>query len=213
MNQEKIKVEIWSDVACPFCYLGKKRFEKAVEALGFKDKIDVRWKSFQLNPDMTTNPELRIHQYLSQVKGIPESQALAMNQQITTAGAEEGIDFRFDKAIVANTLNAHYLIQLAAIHNKQDEVETALFKAYFSEGKNIDDMAVLQQIASSCDLQFDGKTDALEEGVELDVNEATHFGIRGVPFFVFDRKFAVSGAQDPAVFHSALIKAQEKSGT
>ncbi len=213
MNQEKIKVEIWSDVACPFCYLGKKRFEKAVEALGFKDKIDVRWKSFQLNPDMTTNPELRIHQYLSQVKGIPESQALAMNQQITTAGAEEGIDFRFDKAIVANTLNAHYLIQLAAIHNKQDEVETALFKAYFSEGKNIDDMAVLKQIASSCDLQFDGKTDALEEGVELDVNEAAHFGIRGVPFFVFDRKFAVSGAQDPAVFHSALTKAQEKSGT
>jgi predicted DsbA family dithiol-disulfide isomerase len=211
MNQEKIKIEIWSDVACPFCYLGKKRFERAVETLGFQDRIEVRWKSFQLNPDMETNTELRIHQYLSQVKGIPESQALAMNKQITAAGAAEGIAFHFDKAIVANTRQAHYLIQQAAHYNKQDAIESALFKAYFSEGKNIDDPAVLNEIATSCEVPFDGRTESLEAGVLYDSNEAAHFGIRGVPFFVFDRKFAVSGAQDPSVFESALTKASKKS--
>ena len=212
MNQEKIKVEIWSDVACPFCYLGKKRFEKAVQELGFQDKIEVQWKSFQLNPGMETNLDIRIHQYLSQVKGIPETQALAMNQQITEAGAAEGIEFRFDKAIVANTLQAHYLIQQAALYNKQDEVETALFKAYFTDGKNIDNTTVLNEIAAACSVPFEGRTESLTAGVTRDNNEAAQFGIRGVPFFVFDRKFAVSGAQDSSVFASALTQASKKSG-
>ena len=131
-----MKVEIWSDVMCPFCYIGKRRFEAALLKFEHKDEVEIIWKSFQLNPHMKTDPEKNINQYLAEIKGWTLDQAESMNERVTQMAKAEGLHYDFDKAIVANSFDAHRLIQLAKTHNKGDEAEERLFKAYFSEGKN-----------------------------------------------------------------------------
>jgi predicted DsbA family dithiol-disulfide isomerase len=208
---ERMKIEIWSDVMCPFCYIGKRRFEDALQQFAHKDEVEVEWKSFQLNPDMKTDPNLNINQYLADIKGWNLDYAQQMNNHVTEMAAEVGLQYDFDKAIVANSFNAHRLSHLAKKHGLGAAAEEALFKAYFTEGKNIDDKNTLINLGVSIGLKTDDVKETLDsndfaDAVKHDIAEAQYLGIRGVPFFVMNNKYGVSGAQAVPVFSETLEK-------
>lgn len=210
--KSKMTVEIWSDIMCPFCYMGKRKFERALEKFPHKDSLEITWKSFQLNPELITDTTKSIYQYLSEVKGMDIQHAKDLNSQLADAAKELGLELNFDKVIVANTLKAQKFVHLAAKEGMQDEAEEALFKAFFKEGKNVDDIIVLAEIGNQLGLNTENlderlNADSLYEEVRMDLYEAHQFRITGVPFFAFNRKFAVSGAQEPEVFFSTLTKA------
>ena len=204
-----MKVEIWSDVMCPFCYIGKRKFELALEKFPQRDTVEITWKSFQLNPDMITDPDKNINQYLAEVKGWSVKQAEDANNYVTDIAKKVGLTYNMDKAIVANSFDAHRLSHLAKKYNKQDALEEQLFIAYFTEGKNTADHDTLIAIGKEIGLnETEIKTmlqgNEFSAEVNQDILEAQMVGARGVPFFVFDRKYAVSGAQDPAAFEQVL---------
>jgi predicted DsbA family dithiol-disulfide isomerase len=212
---DPMKIEIWSDVMCPFCYIGKRRLEGALEAFPHKDDIEIIWKSFQLNPDMQTEPGKSITDYLAEKKGWSLEHTRQMHARLTQSAAEMGLHYDFDKAVVANSFDAHRVVQLAKTRGLGDAMEERLFKAYFSEGKNIADHATLLGLGKDAGLPEAEvaevlKGDAFSAEVRRDVDEARQIGVTGVPFFVLDRKFAVSGAQDTQVFLKALEKAHEE---
>jgi len=209
-----MKVEIWSDIMCPFCYIGKRKFEKALEQFEHKGEVEITWKSFQLNPGMETDPGKNINQYLAEIKGWSLEQAKEMNARVTQMAEAVGLKYDFDKAVVANSFDAHRLIQLAKTKGKGDEAEERLFKAYFTEGSNIADKETLIAIAESIGLDKAEVREMLDSGkfagnVQEDINESQQIGVRGVPFFVFNRKYAVSGAQESDAFLEVLRKASE----
>ncbi|MSR35485.1 MAG: DsbA family oxidoreductase [Gemmatimonadetes bacterium] len=202
-------VEIWSDVACPFCWLGKRRFETALARFERPDMVDVAWKSFQLNPALRTDPSITIHDHLARTKGIAPLAARGMNERLSEAGRGEGVAYDFDRIVVANTFDAHRLIQLAKTEGKADEAEERLFRAYFGEGSSVADRSVLVELAGDIGLERARVAPALEgddyaDEVRADIAEARELGINGVPFFVIDGRYAVSGAQDAEVFANAL---------
>lgn len=204
-----MKVEIWSDVMCPFCYIGKRRFEKALEQFEYAEDVQVEWKSFQLNPNMETDPDLNINDYLADAKGWSPEQARQMNQRVTDMAAEIGLEYNMDQAVVANSFDAHRFVQFAKTLDKGDQAEEALFRAYFTEGKNIADFDILVDLASNIGLDTDDTLEMLESdqftnAVKHDIQIASSMNIQGVPFFLFDRKFAVSGAREIDVFLKAL---------
>ncbi len=207
-----MKIEIWSDVMCPFCYIGKRRFEDALQKSGHDKDIEIEWKSFQLNPDMKTDPTINIDQYLADIKGFSIDHAKQLNAQVTQMAAEAGLTYNFNRAVVANSFNAHRFSHLAKKHGLGDAAEEALFKAYFTEGKNIDDTTTLIELGTAIGLNADEikatlESDAYAEDVKHDVAEAQQLGIRGVPFFVMNRKYGVSGAQAVPVFEETIEKA------
>lgn len=204
-----MKVNIWSDVRCPFCYIGKRKFEMALEKFSHKEKVEVEWHSFQLDPNLKTTTEVNAIDHISEIKGISHDQAVQMHQHVTQVANEVGLDFEFDKVIVANSFNAHRLIQLAKKHGLGSEIEEQLFKAHFIEGKNIDDNEVLVSKGISVGLaEKEIKqvlfSDAFSEEVKQDEMKAQSIGVRGVPFFVLNDKYAVSGAQSPETFLDVL---------
>jgi len=208
---EKMKVEIWSDVMCPFCYIGKRRFEAALQQFRQKDNIEIEWKSFQLNPGLVTDPNVNINEYLAERKGITVDHAKQMNDYVTNMAAEVGLQYDFDKAIVANSFNAHRLSHLAKKHGLGDAMEEALFKAYFTEGKNTDDKQTLTELGIDIGLDRDEITKTLDnddfaDAVKHDIAEAQYLGIQGVPFFVMNNKYGVSGAQAVEIFTQTLEK-------
>ncbi len=207
-----MKVEIWSDVMCPFCYIGKRKFEKALSEFEGKEAVEIEWKSFQLNPDQITDPAKSINQYLSEIKGWSLEQAKEMNERVSGMAKEVGLNYNLDKSIVANSFDAHRLIQLAKRKNLGDQMEEALFKAYFIDGKNTADHETLIALAGEAGIDETEAKAILDSGifadeVEADIELAGQIGVRGVPFFVFDRKYAVSGAQPPEVFLETMKKA------
>ncbi|WP_158990173.1 DsbA family protein [Mucilaginibacter sp. L196] len=207
-----MKVEIWSDVMCPFCYIGKRRFEDALAQSPHRDEIEVEWKSFQLNPDMVTSPGTNINQYLAKAKGWTLEQAEEMNAHVTGMAAEAGLTYNFDKAIVANSFNAHRFSHLAKKHGLGDAAEEQLFKAYFTDGKNTDDINTLIELGTAIGLDAAEvkqtlESDAYAGEVKEDIIEAQRLGVRGVPFFVLDRKYGISGAQAVPVFEETIEKA------
>ena len=210
-----MKVEIWSDVMCPFCYIGKRKFETAMTQFADSVNIEIEWKSFQLNPDMVTDPSKNINEYLAAHKGVSIDEAKRMNDYVTNMAKNEGLEYNFDKAIVANSFNAHRFSHFAKANGKQDEAEEKLFKAYFTEGKNTDDLEVLLQLGQELELDTTElrkvlESDTYANDVQGDIIEAMRIGVRGVPFFVFDRKYGVSGAQDSQVFLNTLEKSFEE---
>jgi protein disulfide-isomerase len=210
-----MKVDIWSDVRCPFCYIGKRKFEMALEKFPHKDGVKVEWHSFQLDPNLKTTSELSAIDHISEIKGISHEQALQMHRHVTSVAQEVGLDFDFDKAIVANSFNAHRLIQLAKTHGRGNEIEEQLFKAHFIEGKNIDDNEVLIQTGISAGLNEKEvrevlSSDAFAKEVKQDERQAQSIGVRGVPFFVLNDKYAVSGAQSPETFLEVLEQIWEE---
>ena len=211
----KLKIEIWSDVQCPFCYIGKHKFEKALDQFEHKDSIDVVWKSFQLNPNLETNPNVSTAEYLAKHKGISIEEAKQMGLHVAQAGSQIGLKFDFETVVLANTFNAHRILHFAEKKKVQNELKEALFQAHFVNGKNIDEVETLVKIGSQVGLDKDEirtclSTNQFANEVKQDIAEARQFGIQGVPFFVFDRKYAVSGAQDPSAFLQTLEKSFEE---
>jgi predicted DsbA family dithiol-disulfide isomerase len=204
-----MNINIWSDVRCPFCYIGKRKFEMALEKFPHKDKVNVTWQSFELDPNLETRTDVNAIDYISNVKGISRDQAEGMHLHVTQVAKGVGLDFNFDKAVVANSFNAHRLIQFAKVHQKGNEVEEALFKAHFIEGKNIDDTNILVAIGMSIGLEEKEvkevlATDAYSKEVRRDEMQAQKMGIGGVPFFVLNNKYGVSGAQSAETFLEVL---------
>jgi predicted DsbA family dithiol-disulfide isomerase len=210
-----MNVEIWSDVMCPFCYIGKRKFEKALEQFPHKNNIDIIWKSFQLDPTTVTDPSLNTIENLAQKKGWSKEQANETISHVTGIAKKVGLDFHFEKAVVANSFDAHRLSHLAKKYGKQNDLEEKLFLAYFTEGKNTADHSTLLQIGKEVGMDEQEITailnsDTYANDVEQDIIEAQQVGVRGVPFFVLDRKYAVSGAQESDTFLGALTKAYEE---
>ncbi|MET0637821.1 MAG: DsbA family oxidoreductase [Chitinophagaceae bacterium] len=206
-----MKVEIWSDVMCPFCYIGKRRFESGLAMFPQRDDIEITWKSFQLNPNLQTNTGKSINEYLADVKGWSVEEARQMNARVTEMAAGEGLTFDFDKAVITNSFDAHRVIQLAKSHGLGDEMEERLFRAYFTEGLDTSDFDTLVKLAAEAGLDPDETARVLAgkeftEEVERDLYEARQIGVRGVPYFVFNDRYAVSGAQSGETFLGALQK-------
>lgn len=194
---------------CPFCYIGKRKFEAALAQFPHKDQIDVVWKSFQLNPDTKSEPTKSTTQHLSEAKGWSLAETRRITGNVTAMAREVGLTFDFDKAVVANSWDAHRLIQLAKQHGLGDAAEEALFRAYFSEGRDTADHATLLELGMSIglnpmDVEAMLYSDQFGEAVERDIYEARQVGVQGVPFFVLNRKYAISGAQSPETFLNAL---------
>ncbi len=215
VNKEKLKVKIWSDVMCPFCYIGKRRFEQALDQFPHKDEVEVEWKSFQLNPALKTDASKNINQYLAETKGWTLEYARQMNDYVTNMAIKVGLTYNMDKAIVANSFDAHRLSHLAKKYGKQDELGERLFRAYFTEGKNTADHATLVQLGVDIGLEAAEVQQMLDskeysDEVRRDSFEAQQVGVSGVPFFVLDNKYAVSGAQKSEMFLAGLQKAWEE---
>lgn len=207
----KMTIEIWSDIACPFCYLGKKKFERSLENFENKDQIEVIWKSFQLNPGQKTDTTVSLTEYLAREKNWDPVMVEQTYERISESGKNYGIIYHFSEAVPANTLKAHILLHLAKKEDKQGEVKESLFSAYFVEGKNVDDPAVLYSIAEKHGLDMSGfdtvfSSEELVNEVRHDVYEAQQLGITGVPFFVYNSKYGISGAQDDRLFTDTLKK-------
>lgn len=210
-----MKIEIWSDVMCPFCYIGKRKFEKALTNFNSQGQVQVIWKSFLLQPDLKFKPGRNIYDFLSETKGLSADQARAMTQQVSKMAGQEGLELNFDKVIVANSIDAHRLIHLASSQNLQNQAAERFFSAHFVEGKNIQDHQTLLEISSEIGLEPKSVQEVLAsekfmDQVNSDVREAQNLRINGVPFFVFNRKFAVSGAQPTEVFLEVLQKVKKE---
>ncbi len=206
-----MKVDIWSDTRCPFCFIGKRNFEKALHEFSQNDKVEVNWHSFQLDPNMKTDLTKNHYEYLSEVKGFPIQQIMQMHENLIQSGKNAGIDFNFDEVKVSNSFKSQMLVQFAKEKGKADEVEELLFEAYFKLGKDIDDVEVLSEIGEKLgftkeEISKAVQSEELSELVNNDISEASNLGIRGVPFFVFNQKYAISGAQPTHLFSEVLEK-------
>jgi predicted DsbA family dithiol-disulfide isomerase len=204
-----VKVEIWSDVVCPWCYIGKRHFERALEQFAHRDDVEIEWKSFELDPSAPKEREGAYADRLAAKYGVSKGEAQAMIARVVNAGAEAGIDFRLDVSRPGNTFDAHRILHLAKKQGLQDDVEERLFAAAFTEGRPVGDRDALVEIAASAGIDADEARRALDDGlfaddVRADEREAAEIGVRGVPFFVFDRKYGVSGAQPPDAFAQVL---------
>jgi len=211
LETPKMKVEIWSDIMCPFCYIGKRHYEAALGKFEGRDNVEVEWHSYQLDPTIPKNivSKENVYQYLADKKGISYEQSAKMHERVIEMAKNAGLDYRFDKAIVANSFDAHRLIQLAKTRGLGDAAEERLFLAYFTEGRDFGDHETLLSIGKEIGLSDEEiksalVSDAFAAKVEQDIQEAAEIGVQGVPFFVFDRKYAVSGAQPTEYFLQAL---------
>jgi predicted DsbA family dithiol-disulfide isomerase len=204
-----MKIEIWSDVVCPWCYIGKRRFENALAAFEHRDKVEVTYRSFQLDPNAPKKFEGSIDEWLADSKGIRVEQSVALHARLAEMGKAEGLDYRFDKVKYGNTFDAHRLIHFAAHHGKQAEMKDRLQRAYFSEGALISDLDTLVGLAKEVGLDADEArsalvTDAHASEVRADIRRAHDIGVSGVPFFLIDEQYGVSGAQPTELFAQAL---------
>jgi predicted DsbA family dithiol-disulfide isomerase len=211
MHTQKITIEVWSDIACPFCFLGKRTLEQALLSFSKTQLFDVTWRSFQLNPTLQTDTQVSTFDYLQKHKGIPSDQVRKMTQSIAQRGTELGIHFDFEHTVVSNTHKAHEALHYALEHGKQNAFKESLFLAHFSQGKNVDDLDTLSDLIQEVGLDTSEFKSALAAGkftpdVDKDQQLAMQLGIRGVPFFVIDGKYAISGAQPMEVFTETFEK-------
>lgn len=203
-----MKVEIWSDVACPFCYIGKKRFEKGLANFQHNKEIEIEWKSFQLDPSLPEKGEVKLHDYMAQQKGLSQTEVNAMFQRVVQMASGEGIEMKMDQVIAANTLTMHRLIQLAKTKGLGEIAEEEFFKAYFS-GRDFTNTTILLEICQTIGLNNVEAKEVIEskkfsDNVSKDIYDARTIGVRGVPHFVFNDKYTVSGAQSSETFLGAL---------
>jgi predicted DsbA family dithiol-disulfide isomerase len=211
MNEQKMNIEVWSDVMCPFCYIGKRHLEAALAEFEDRNRVEIVWKSYQLNPDLPLKIENKesVYAYLAKAKGISYEQSVQMHDNVVQMAAKAGLNYQFDKAVIANSFDAHRLAQFAKTKHLGDQVEELLFKAYFIEGKDISDHETLISLGAEIGITQAEVEEALTNEtyaalVSKDIAEAQQIGVRGVPFFVLDRKYAISGAQPTEQFLGAL---------
>ncbi|TLM87140.1 DsbA family oxidoreductase [Pseudarthrobacter sp. NamE5] len=211
-----MKIEIWSDVACPWCFIGKRRFEAALAAFPHRDSVEVTWRSYQLDPTLPEHYEGTELEYLSSRKGLPMQQVAQMFDHVAQQARVEGLEYRFDAVVVANSFTAHRLIHLAAAHGKQDEAKERLLSDHFERGKDIGSREYLTSLGEELGIDRGEveelfTSDKYSGSVRSDVEEARSLGISGVPFFVIDRKYGLSGAQPAETFTAALNQAWQES--
>jgi predicted DsbA family dithiol-disulfide isomerase len=211
-------VEIWSDVACPWCYIGKRRFEAALAEFQHRDDVRVKWRSFELDPEAPPERVGDRAERLAQKYGMTVEQARAAEQQLTGVAAGEGLGFRFDIARSGSTFDAHRVVHLAETHGLQDAMKERLLSAYFTEGELMSDHDTLVRLAVEVGLdeQEVGELLAGEryaQEVRDDERAADQFGISAVPTFVVDRRLGVSGAQPPDALLELLREGWAKRST
>jgi predicted DsbA family dithiol-disulfide isomerase len=204
-----LSIEVWSDVVCPWCYLGKRRIEKALEQFDHRDDVELRWRSFELDPHAPEEREQSSAEHLADKYGMSVDQAEQTNDQMTQLAASEGLEYHLDRARGGNSFAAHRLIQRALEDGRQDAMKERLMRAYFTDGEPIGDPETLRKLA--VEVVVDGEA-ALTDGryadaVRADEQLAARIGIRGVPYFVLNRRYGVSGAQPPELLLQALEKA------
>jgi predicted DsbA family dithiol-disulfide isomerase len=209
--RDLVQVEIWSDVVCPWCYIGKRRFEEALRRFDGRDDVEVTWRSFELDPDAPA-VGVDVLEHLAEKYGVSKGEAQAMQHRVTQAAAQEGLEYHLDRTLRGNSFDAHRLLHLAKEQERQAELEEGLFRAYFTDGEAIGDTAVLRRLAvaaglSEADVDDVLGSDRYADAVRDDERTAQQLGARGVPFFVVDRTFGASGAQDPAILLELLANA------
>ncbi len=213
--ENTLKVQIWSDVMCPFCYIGKRRMEEALQLFDHKDAVEIEWKSYQLDANFVASPDDNTVDHLAEKYGKGRDWAETMVENTTQHAKTVGLDFHFEKAILANSFNAHRLSHLAKKHNLGNDLEELLFKAYFTEGKDVNDLNILTELGLEVGLEAEEikevlYSDAYANDVKQDIKVANEIGVQGVPFFVFDNKYAISGAQPATAFLQTLEKVWEE---
>lgn len=215
---EPIKIDIWSDIACPWCYIGKRHLESGIAALGADaPDIEIEYHTFELSPDTPPDFVGSTIEFLSEAKGMPVEQVEQMLAHVTGIAAKAGLDYHFDQVKHTKTLKAHELLHFAKEHGKQLELKERLLKAYFEEGGFVNRVDDLAAYAAEVGLDADAAREALETGrygaaVQADIDQAHAYGINGVPFFVFDGKYGVSGAQPAEVFSQVVTQVADEKG-
>jgi predicted DsbA family dithiol-disulfide isomerase len=212
-----MKIEIWSDIACPWCYVGKRRFESALAQFEHADDVEVVWRSFELDPNAPRLREGSQHEHLAEKYGMPVERARAMNERMTSEGKKEGIEFDFDRVRMGNTFDAHRLVHLAAESGRAAAMKERLMRAYFTEGESLADSDTLVRLGAEAGLDADRVrevvgSDAYATDVRADEQRARALGITGVPFFAIDERYGVSGAQPAEVLLGAVRQAYEETG-
>jgi predicted DsbA family dithiol-disulfide isomerase len=210
---EPIKVDIWSDVQCPWCYIGKRKFEAGVAE--FDGDVEVEYHSFELAPDTPVDFAGTPIDYLSERKGIPLDEVEKMLERVTGIAADVGLDYHYEDVHQTNTIKAHELLHFAKAKGRQIDMKERLLKAYFVDGRHVGLAEELADLAAEIGLDRAEALKALESQVYLadvkaDVAQAQAYGIQGVPFFVIDGKYGVSGAQDAAAFTNMLEQVQSE---
>lgn len=204
-----MKVDIWSDIVCPFCYIGKRHLEAALAGFPHRDQVEIQWRSFELTPDYQPLPGRDVYASLAEKKGISPAQSRQMHDQMAASAARAGLAYNFDKTVPANTFLGHQLLHFATKHGANDAAKERLFRAYYTEGRDLNDLDTLVELATEVGLDATETRAALEAGtyaeaVRYDEYQAQQVGVRGVPFFVFEDKYAVSGAQPAELFSQVL---------
>ncbi len=213
---EPVRVDVWSDVQCPWCYIGKRRFEQAVATTGVD--VDVVYHSFELSPDTPVDYDGTPAQFLAERKRMPMEQVEQMLDRVTQIAASVGLDYDYDHVHQTNTVKAHELLHYAKERGRQEEMKEALLRAYFVDGGHVGRIADLADLAATLGFDRDDVIAALEAGtytpaVKDDVAQAAALGIHGVPFYVIDGKYGISGAQDPSMFAQVLQMAHDEKAT
>jgi len=209
-----MKIEIWSDIMCPFCYIGKRQLEKALSEFP-NDEFEIEWKSFELDPSITPQGGKDVYTFLAERKGISLEQSKEMHKGVVERAKNVGLEYHFEKAIVSNSLTAHRIIHLAKTRKLGDEMEEIFFKAYFTEGKDLNDTHSLIKLGVQAGLDENEVRKVIENenmflsDVQSDIDEAQQIGVQGVPFFVFNRKYAISGAQPVEAFLQTINEAKK----
>ncbi|GGP14963.1 DsbA family oxidoreductase [Oceanobacillus neutriphilus] len=206
-----MKVEIWSDFVCPFCYIGKRRFEHALEKFSYRDQVTVQFRSYQLDPAAQHIPGKNYAETFSELKGISLEQVSVMNKQVGDQAEEVGLTYNFETMKYSNTFDAHRLAKLAAENEKEAELTERLFQAHFLDSDLLSDKNTLIRLAEEIGLNREDAETVLESckfrnKVNEDIDLAKQLGVQGVPFFVFNEKYAVSGAQPEETFTQVLEK-------
>ncbi|MEI5585107.1 MULTISPECIES: DsbA family oxidoreductase [unclassified Agromyces] len=214
-----IKIDIWSDIACPWCYIGKRHLESGIEALGdAAPAVEIEYHSYELSPDTPVDYAGSTVDFLAHRKGLPVAQVEQMLERVTGIAAKAGLSYDFDTVVHTKTLKAHELLHFAKEHGLQLQLSERLFRAYFTEGRHVGRVDELVALAAEVGLDADAAREALESGrygsaVQADIAQAGAYGIQGVPFFVFDGRYGVSGAQPAEVFSQVLTQvARERDG-
>ena len=208
-----VKVDVWSDVACPFCYIGKRKFEAAVAASGVQ--VEIEYHSFELSPDTPEDVTGTYAEKVAEKMGVSLDEARGMEQHLVGAARGVGLTFDYASIQLANTHKAHQLLHYAKAHGRQRELKERLLAAHFTDGRHVGQVSELGDLAAEVGLDRADAIRALEAGeyraaVDADVAQARAYGINGVPFFVIDNRYGISGAQEPGAFAQALVQARDE---
>ncbi|HQE35291.1 MAG TPA: DsbA family oxidoreductase [Flavobacterium alvei] len=206
-----MSVQIWSDIMCPFCYIGKRRIEEALSQFEHKDAVAIEWKSFQLDAGFIPSSDDNLAEHLADKYGRDIDWAQTMLENTTQNAKTAGLDFHFEKSVMANSHNAHRLLHLAKKYQLANELKELLFKAYFTDGKDLNNLETLTELGIAVGLEAEIvaqvlHSNAYSQEVKQDIQQAGAIGVQGVPFFVFDNKYAISGAQPTTTFLQTLEK-------